>query len=99
MSDFTKGVQEPFEASILERIQATPSYLLLLFLWKQADELSLSEAHLLKNSRILINFFVRRNLTEVPATRDLTRIFMSRVEDIEEKNLSGDPFLTRSVSD
>lgn len=74
----------------LERIQGTPSYLLLLFLLKQRKELLISEQDIIGINRLLINFFVRRNLTDIPATRDLTRIFMSLVEEIEEKELCGD---------
>lgn len=74
----------------LERIQGTPSYLLLLFLLKQKDELLLTEDHIIRINKLLISFFVRRNLTDVPATRDLTRIFMSLVEEIENQQLTGD---------
>lgn len=73
----------------LERIQGTPSYLLLLLLTKKSAELHLSENDFIKINKLLINFFVRRNLTDIPATRDLTRIFMSLVEEIEEKHLTG----------
>ncbi|WP_243299638.1 DUF262 domain-containing protein [Bacillus litorisediminis] len=74
----------------LERIQGTPSYLLLLYLLKQSDDLLLTEDHIIKINKLLINFFVRRNLTDIPATRDLTRIFMSLVEEIEDKHLTGE---------
>lgn len=72
----------------LERIQGTPSYLLLMFLMKQKGDLMINDKDIIKINKLLINFFVRRNLTDVPATRDLTRIFMSLVEEIENNELT-----------
>lgn len=37
----------------------------------------------------MITFFVRRNLTDTPPTRDLTSIFMSIIDDIEQKAIKG----------
>lgn len=34
-------------------------------------------------------FFVRRNLTDVPPTRDLTRLFMTFIEAIEQNEYHG----------
>ena len=56
---------------------------------------------------LLVNFFVRRNLTDVPPTRDLTRLFMSFIEEIENENYTGDTIheklrlrlLSKSASD
>ena len=67
----------------LERIQGAPSYLLLLYLMSKFDELSLSNRLVASVIDELVRFFVRRNLTDVPPTRDLSRIFMSVVEDID----------------
>jgi hypothetical protein len=60
----------------LERIQGAPSYLLLLYLLARQEELNLNVQHLEKIVKLLVSFFVRRNLTDIPPTRDLTRIFM-----------------------
>jgi uncharacterized protein with ParB-like and HNH nuclease domain len=60
----------------LERVQGVPSYLLLMLLFAKQDELELTFEHLEKITQLLIAFFVRRNTTDKPATRDLTRIFM-----------------------
>ena len=35
--------------------------------------------------RFLITFFVRRNMTDVPPTRDLTRLFMAFIEELEKQ--------------
>ncbi|EKQ1115363.1 DUF262 domain-containing protein [Morganella morganii] len=60
----------------LDRIQGAPSYLLLLMLFARRQNLALSIEHIEKVVTLLLNFFVRRNTTDVPATRDLNRIFM-----------------------
>lgn len=82
----------------LERIQAAPSYLLLLYLLKNSKTLGLSDHNLVQICRTLLNFFVRRNLTDIPATRDLTRIFMSLVEEIENSEWHSDD-ICRTICD
>lgn len=72
----------------LERIQGAPSYLLLMVLFNFKEELKLDAVHLEKIVEFLIAFFVRRNTTDMPPTRDLTRIFMDIAEKI--RVLSGD---------
>ncbi len=57
----------------LERIQGTPAYLLLLYFMVKRDQLQLDVDHLLEIIQSLVRFFVRRNLTDTPPTRDLTR--------------------------
>jgi hypothetical protein len=61
----------------LDRIGGTPAYILLLYLL--ADK---PKADLAGISEFLIRYFVRRNLTDVPATRDLPRLFMDIVGKI-----------------
>lgn len=91
----------------LQRVQGVPAYLLLLYLLKKQQALRLSEADIIKINVLLVNFFVRRNLTDIPPTRDLTRLFMSFIEEIEEENYIGNiiyeklrlRLLSRSASD
>jgi len=66
----------------LERIQGTPSYLLLMFLFVEKKRFQLEEIHLQKIIPTLVRFFVRRNLTDLPPTRDLTIMFMRIIENI-----------------
>lgn len=68
----------------LERIQGAPSYILLLYLLTKQDELNISDEQILKIIEILIKFFVRRNLTDIPNTRNLNKIFMDIIENIHE---------------
>lgn len=72
----------------LERIQGTPSYLLLMFLLVQKEQLHLEEKHLHEVISFLARFFVRRNLTDMPPTRDMTRLFMQIIEKVQ--GLTGD---------
>ncbi|HGE8493868.1 TPA: DUF262 domain-containing protein [Serratia marcescens] len=67
----------------LDRIQGAPSYLLLLMLFARRQNLALSIEHIERVVTLLINFFVRRNTTDVPATRDLNRIFMELTEILQ----------------
>lgn len=76
------GLEKPLKD--LDRIQGAPSYLLLLYLIGRSDELQLKTHHLEKIINLLVCFFVRRNLTDLPPTRDLTRLFMSIIEKISE---------------
>lgn len=74
----------------LEHIQGAPSYLLLMYLLKYQTVLQLSDANINKVIELLNKYFVRRNLTDYPGTRDLTRIFMdiiTRIEDDEPKGV------------
>lgn len=61
----------------LDRIQGTPAYLLLMVLLDKRDSLALNEEMLADIVNFIVSFFVRRNATDSPPTRDLTRIFMS----------------------
>ena len=66
----------------LERIQGAPSYLLLLYLLMRKNSLGLTDVELTSIVNLLVKFFVRRNLTDKPATRDLIPLFMTVVENI-----------------
>lgn len=91
----------------LQRVQGVPAYLLLLYLLKRQQSLQLSKADIIKINVLLVNFFVRRNLTDMPPTRDLTRLFMSFIEEIETENYIGNTvyeklrlkLLSKSASD
>ena len=78
--DTLTGLEKPIKD--LERIQGAPSYLLMLYLLVRKDELELTNAHLTSIVELLVRFFVRRNLTDTPPTRDLTRLFMTVIDKI-----------------
>jgi hypothetical protein len=78
--DALNGLEKPIKD--LERIQGAPSYLLMLYLLVRKDELELTNAHLTSIVELLVRFFVRRNLTDTPPTRDLTRLFMTVIDKI-----------------
>lgn len=70
----------------LERIQGLPSYVLLLYFVTHRGTLSLNDQHLADIVNFIVRFFVRRNLTDTPPTRDLTRLFMAIIESLISKN-------------
>ena len=72
----------------LDRIQGAPSYLLMLYLLVRREALGIDVAQLEEIARLLVCFFVRRNLTDTPPTRDLTRLFMATIDKVAEQ--SGD---------
>ncbi len=72
----------------LERIQGAPSYILLLYILTEQEKLDLTDKQILELVDILTVFFVRRNLTDIPNTRNLNKIFMDIIENI--KNMRSD---------
>lgn len=72
----------------LDRIQGAAAHLLLMVLFEHKHEMALQERHLEEVVDFLIAFFVRRNTTDLPPTRDLTRIFMDIAE--ATRSLRGD---------
>ena len=73
----------------LSRAQGVASYLMLLFLFKKKDQLELKDETLALLVRLLVCFFVRRNLIDTPPTRDLERLFISICESLESEGLKG----------
>lgn len=69
----------------LERIQGAPSYLLLLYLLTEQERLGLNDDDITEIVVTLVSFFARRNITDIPATRNLDRIFMDIIEKIKNE--------------
>ena len=74
----------------LDHIQGAPSYLLLLYVLKYQTVLQLTEDNINNLIELLNKYFVRRNLTDYPSTRDLTRIFMDIITRIEDDAPKGE---------
>lgn len=89
--DALNGLEKPFKD--LERIQGAPSYLLMLYLLVKKEELKLTSNHLQSIVELLVRFFVRRNLTDTPPTRDLTRLFMTIINKISGLDSDAIPHL------
>lgn len=73
----------------LSRAQGVASYLMMLFLFKKQNQLELKDETLALLVKLLVCFFVRRNLTDTPPTRDLERLFISICESLESEGLKG----------
>ena len=71
----------------LGHIQGAPAYLLLMYLLKNQVDLQFADADFIKTIKLMTRFFVRRNITDTPNTRDLNRIFMNIINDIETDSL------------
>ena len=86
-----EGCYTVFSKNLLNllHIQGAPSYLLILYLMRYQKELDLSDGIINNIILFLSKFFVHRNVTDYPGTRDLTRIFMDIIVHIEEEKLSG----------
>ena len=67
----------------LSRISGAPSYILLLNLMSNQNVLNLTDIDLNEIIKVLITFFVRRNVTDVPNTRKLTQLFMDIIAEVK----------------
>lgn len=67
----------------LSRISGAPSYILLLYLMSNQNVFNLTDADLNEIIKVLITFFVRRNVTDVPNTRKLTQLFMDIIAEVK----------------
>lgn len=81
----------------LDHIQGAPSYLLLMYLMRNKEELNVTEEQINQLIRLLAKYFVRRNITDNPNTRDLTRIFMDIISKIEESRSVGNDVMSLIV--
>lgn len=82
----------------LSRAQGVPSYLMLLYLMKNQEALRLTGNDLANTVETLVSFFVRRNVTDVPPTYSLERLFVALCEEIEDRGLSGSQLLAHVKS-
>ena len=87
-------ISEELKAALLnlERIQGAPGYILLLYLLSEKVSLELSDENIVDIVNYLCSFFVRRNLTDYPNTRNLAKIFMETI-DIAKLN-KGDQIIS-----
>lgn len=73
----------------LSRIQGAPSYILLLYLFSKRNTLQITIEDIKDVVDYLIKFFVRRNITDFPNTRNLTQIFMDTISSVFNKQSTG----------
>lgn len=70
----------------LALISGAPSYILLLYIISNQSKLGLSDENIKTAVEILITFFVRRSITDVPSTRRLTQLFIDIISAINSLN-------------
>lgn len=87
-----QDAETPYRRALedLDHIQGAPSYLLLMYLMRNQSALAITEEQINNLICLLAKYFVRRNITDYPNTRDLTRIFMDIISRIEESHSTGD---------
>lgn len=86
-----QDAETPYRQTLedLDHIQGAPSYLLLMYLIRNQFVLAITEEQINNLIRLLARYFVRRNITDYPNTRDLTRIFMDIISKIEDVQATG----------
>lgn len=67
----------------LKNIGAAPSYTFLLFLFSNMTD----QECIARILNFLTKYFVRRNLTDYPATRDLDQIFVTLIDEVRKDNI------------
>ncbi len=74
-----------FEKNLLDldRIGGAPSYLLLMKLITNKDAYEVGENDISSVIELLVRFFVRRNITDYPNTRNLNKIFMDIIAAVK----------------
>ncbi len=70
----------------IDHVQAAPAYVLLMNLLLYKERYELTENQLIRLASLLVSFFVRRNVTDIPPTRDITRLFMRIIDLIDSKS-------------
>lgn len=92
ISPETNGLSDPKNAYLLDlqRIGSAPSYLLLLYLWS-LDEKFFEDKDTAITYILLffIKYYVRRNITDFPNTRDLDAINMDVIEKSDSYSNQG----------
>lgn len=68
----------------LQRAQGASGNALLMYLLVRQTELKLTEDDVADVADTLTSFFVRRNITSLPATYELARLFKNLIRDIRE---------------
>lgn len=89
----------------LQRAQGAPGNALLMYLLVKQNSLGISEGDVVRVAESLTRFFVRRNLTGLPATYELPRLFTAlarQVDSLDPKEIvvtSEETLRKRSSSD
>jgi hypothetical protein len=66
----------------LIHVKAAPSYLFLLYAFSFSKD---KDAEFYKKTvNLMVKYFIRRNITDFPNTRNLDQIFMDLIQDINQ---------------
>ncbi len=82
----------------LLNVQAAPAYTLLLYLF--CSQKKLDDDFYKKTITFLGKYFIRRNITDFPNTRNLDKIFMDLIEEFEkDKSRINYTYITKFLTD
>lgn len=74
----------------LQRIGSAPSYLFLLYLWSLSDDKLDNRSIVIDDIlQFFIKYYVRRNITDFPNTRDLDAINMDVIDKCDKQIIEG----------
>ena len=96
ISSASNGSDLSRELTDLSRIGAVPSYALLLFLMSLDEQSFESPKTLVEIVQLLQKYFVRRNVTDTPGTRDLDQIMIDVIEDCT-KHINDSCMITSTI--
>jgi hypothetical protein len=82
-SEFPSSLNDTLQD--IDHVQAAPAYVLLLNLISHKNKYQIIDSDLENITKLLVSFFVRRNITDTPPTRALTRLFMKIIDRIEDQ--------------
>jgi uncharacterized protein with ParB-like and HNH nuclease domain len=90
-SDANVNVNQDIKSLVYDLANLEPSqaFPLLLFIFVKLDELSLSNENLVSIIEMMINFFIRRNITLKPKASNVRALFININREIQEKILKG----------
>ena len=84
----------------LQRIGSAPSYLFLLYLWNlPEDKMDNREEVIDDLLQFFIKYYLRRNITDIPNTRDLDAINMDIIEKCETFSAKGNKLSSQFIID
>lgn len=99
--DRAKTANDCLNNSLLDlmHVESASAYILLLNLFANKVAYKITEEKEIKEIvDFLVKFFVRRNLTDKPNTKNLISLFMEVTEEITEKKLTGRQIVERVYS-
>jgi len=85
------------ELMTLNKLDVSQSYMFLILLFKEKNQLALDRHQIIKLLSKITSFFVRRNITNNPQARDVNKIFSNISINNDLFSLKGDMFVNSVI--